>query len=154
MHLIELRFKNRLLTHMDEKNKTIVQFIKFGIVGVSNTVVGYCINIATLKMLEKYQLSWDYVAANLIAFFLSVLWSFFWNNRYVFTVQEGEERKIFSTLIKTYISYGFTGIVMTNILSFVWIDILHISKYIAPIINLLFSVPINFIINKKWAFRE
>ncbi len=139
---------------MDEKNKTIVQFIKFGIVGVSNTVVGYCINIATLKMLEKYQLSWDYVAANLIAFFLSVLWSFFWNNRYVFTVQEGEERKIFSTLIKTYISYGFTGIVMTNILSFVWIDILHISKYIAPIINLLFSVPINFIINKKWAFRE
>ena len=84
MHLIELRFKNRLLTHMDEKNKTIVQFIKFGIVGVSNTVVGYCINIATLKMLEKYQLSWDYVAANLIAFFLSVLWSFFWNNRYVF----------------------------------------------------------------------
>ena len=30
---------------------------------------------------------------------------------------------------------------------------MHVSEFVAPIINLLISVPINFVINKFWAFR-
>ena len=55
--------------------------------------------------------------------------------------------------MKTYVSYGFTGIVLNNILSYLWIEKLGISKYIAPLFNLVLSVPLNFIINKFWAFR-
>lgn len=71
----------------------------------------------------------------------------------MFTVQEGEHRSIAKALIKTYISYGFTGIVLNNILSWLWITVFSISKFVAPLINLIVSVPINFVINKLWAFK-
>ena len=138
----------------EEKIQTIVQFVKFGIVGASNTVISYAINVLVLLLLKPCNVSWDYIAGNVIAFILSVLWSFYWNNKFVFTVKEGESRNTGSTLLKTYIAYGFTGIVLNNILSHVWINVLGVSKYVAPIINLVISVPLNYIINKLWAFQS
>lgn len=138
---------------MDRK-ESFIQFIKFGIVGLSNTIIAYVLNILTLLILRPFVLNWDYVIANIVAFVLSVLWSFYWNNKYVFTVKEGEKRSTLHTLLKTYASYGFTGIVLNNALSYVWINLLFISKYIAPLINLIVSVPVNFVMNKMWAFRS
>lgn len=133
--------------------ENLEQFIKFGIVGVSNTVISYVINIGILLAMRPLNLGWDYLVGNIVSFLLSVLWSFYWNNKYVFVIEDGEKRSIWKALLKTYISYGFTGIILNNVLSWVWIDIFNISKYIAPIINLLASVPINFIMNKLWAFK-
>ena len=77
---------------------SLLQFVKFGIVGVSNTIISYLLNIAVLLLLKPYNLSWDYVVGNLVAFFLSVLWSFYWNNKYVFTLENGQKRSIGKTL--------------------------------------------------------
>ena len=133
---------------------SLVQFIKFGIVGFSNTLVSYVINILVLFAMKPMNVSWDYFAGNIVAFILSVLWSFYWNNKYVFTLEEGQSRSIGKALLKTYITYGFTGIILNNILSWIWVSVLGVSKFIAPIINLLASVPINFFMNKLWAFKE
>lgn len=141
-------------TPNDSLTETVVQFIKFGIVGVSNTVISYLINIAVLFLLQPYQLNWDYIAGNIISFILSVLWSFYWNNRMVFTLKEGKSRSIWKTLLKAYIAYGFTGIFLNNILSWLWVSVMGISKYVAPLINLIFSIPLNFIINKLWTFKS
>ena len=144
------------IVHKDDQEKlltSLVQFIKFGLVGITNTVLSYCINVLVLKLLQPYHLSWDYVAGNIISFILSVAWSFYWNNKYVFMQEEGQQRNKWQALLKTYVSYGFTGILLTNILSYIWIDVLGISKYVAPLINLIISIPLNFIINKLWAFK-
>lgn len=144
------------LLHKDLEEETFVafmQFVKFGIVGASNTIISYVLNIVVLLLLQPLGVSWDFVAGNVVSFVLSVLWSFYWNNKFVFTVQEGEKRSIWKALLKTYIAYGFTGIILNNILSWIWINVLGISKYIAPLINLIISVPVNFIINKLWAFK-
>jgi len=144
------------LIHIKLDEKTIdglIQFIKFGIVGVSNTLVSYVINIIVLVLLKPMNVSWDYVAGNMVAFLLSVLWSFYWNNRFVFTEQGDKKRSWVKTLLKTYVAYSFTGIVLNNILSWLWIDMLGVSKFIAPLINLIISVPLNFVINKFWAFK-
>jgi putative flippase GtrA len=129
------------------------QFVKFSLVGLSNTIISYLINIAVLMMLRNAELKSDYVIANLVAFFLSVLWSYHWNSRFVFKLREGEQRSTVHTLLKTYLSYAVTGIVLCNILSWFWIEICGISKYIAPIINLVVSVPVNYLLNKNWAYR-
>ena len=142
--------------YLDDRQELVIsleQFVKFGIVGATNTILSYAINVFVLKFLQTYSLSWDYVAANGIAFVISVAWSFYWNNKYVFIAREEQRRKPCLTLLKAYISYGFTGIILTNILSWVWIDLLGISRYFAPLINLVISIPLNFIINKLWAFR-
>lgn len=144
------------IIHKDKQEglvDSLAQFVKFGIVGVSNTAISYGINVLVLKVLQPYGVGWDYIAGNTIAFLLSVLWSFYWNNKYVFKTGEGKNRNLLKALLKTYIAYGFTGIILTNILSYVWIDFFGVSKYVAPLINLIISIPLNFIINKAWAFK-
>lgn len=142
--------------HLSVLNKNwegFMQFVKFGIIGLSNTVISYILNVTVLLILSPFSVSWDFFAGNMVGFLLSVLWSFYWNNRFVFTMQEGQQRSVWKALLKTYLAYGFTGIILNNILSWLWITKFGISKFIAPVINLIVSIPLNFIINKLWAFR-
>ena len=141
------------LSALDKNWEGFMQFVKFGIIGLSNTVISYILNVAVLLILSPFSVSWDFFAGNMVGFLLSVLWSFYWNNRFVFTMQEGQQRSVWKALLKTYLAYGFTGIILNNILSWLWITKFGISKFIAPVINLIISVPLNFIINKLWAFR-
>ncbi len=140
----------------EKQFQSFMQFVKFGIVGVSNTVVSYVIYLVALLFLEHNHIfsDADYIIAQVVAFILSVLWSFYWNNRYVFKKDDGIERIWWKALFKTYISYAFTGLFLNTVLSILWIEVLGISKLIAPIINLLVSVPINFLMNKYWAFKK
>ena len=55
------------------------QFVKFGIVGVSSSVINF-----GLSNLFHYKLDWPLVPALTLAFFLSVLNGFFWNRRWTF----------------------------------------------------------------------
>ena len=138
-----------------EKWTSFLQFIKFGLVGVSNTIISYVIYLLSLLLFQKNNFlpSSDYLVAQVIAFILSVLWSFYWNRKYVFNA-DSDEVPWFQALIKTYISYAFTGLFLNTILSILWVQVVGISKMVAPIINLLVSVPLNFIMNKFWAFKK
>lgn len=145
----------KILKIKDEKIKeTITQFIKFGIVGFSNVVVSYLINIGTLLILKKYNYTYDFVVGNITSFLLSVLWSFYWNNKFVFKVESTSKKDLLKKILKTYIAYSFSCIILNNVLSLVWIQVFNISKYFAPIINLVVTIPINFLLNKLWAFRK
>jgi len=140
-----------IIQAVNDKKKiksSVIQFIKFGIVGLSNTIISYLIYALLVY------LGFHYLIASILAFFLSVLNSFFWNSRYVFKKDNGAKRSVLQALIKTFISYAFTGLLLQNIFLFIFIDILHISKYIAPLISLVVTVPLNFIMNKYWAFRQ
>lgn len=140
----------------DEFFISFMQFIKFGIVGISNTIISYALYVAGLFVFQRTRIfpKVDYLIAQGIAFILSVLWSFYWNNKKVFILDEGEERSIWKALLKTYVSYSFTGLLLNSILLVLWVQVMHISEFVAPIINLLVSVPMNFLINKFWAFRK
>lgn len=135
--------------------ESVIQFVKFGIVGLSNTVIGYVIYVVSLNIFRLFNLfpEADIYIAQLIMFLLSVLWSFYWNNKAVFKVAEGETRNLLVALVKTYISYAFTSLFLSEILLHVWVSLLNISEYIAPAINLIITVPLNFLIQKFWAFK-
>ena len=138
----------------EKKLEGILQFFKFGIVGLSNTVISYVIYVIALLAFQAMGVSEniDYLAAQVIAFILSVLWSFYWNNKYVFG-DAASGRNIIHTLLKTYVSYAFTGLFLNSILAVLWVEVLGIDKMLAPVINLLISVPVNFVMNKFWAFK-
>lgn len=156
MWFVELLFKIIRKELTDSTRNTFREFLQFGLVGVSNTVVSYAIYVVVLLGLQKAHLfsSVDYFIANIVSFLLSVLWSFYWNNKFVFQLQEGEHRNIWKALFKTYVSYGFTGLILNNVFSFLWVSVLGINKMIAPIINLIINIPINFFMNKLWAFKK
>lgn len=154
------------------KGKSIVQFIKFGLVGVMNTLVSQLI-----YMICVY-LGLHYIAANVIAFAISVLNAYFWQTKFVFKEEEGKEKRVWwQVLLKTYAAYAFTGLFLNNVLLILWIDIIRIERftmpltnivnrlgitlenhelvvYISPLLNIVMNVPINFLINKFWAYRQ
>lgn len=138
----------------EEALESFMQFVKFGIVGVSNTVISYLLYVISLFTFRQLGIlpKSGYLVAQGIAFVLSVLWSFYWNNKVVFAAGDSE-RNLWQALLKTYVSYSFTGLFLNSILLVLWVQVFHISEFIAPIINLLISVPLNFILNKLWAFK-
>lgn len=139
----------------EEEYLAFLQFVKFGIIGASNTVISYLLYSGCLLLFRRFGIlgKADYLVAQLVGFLLSVLWSFYWNHKKVFVQQGGEKRSIWKALLKTYLAYSFTGLLLNSLLLLLWVQVLHISEFIAPVINLLVSVPLNFVINKFWAFK-
>lgn len=125
------------------KIRLIVQFAKFGIVGVLNTFISFI----TYYLLIFVGI--NYLVAHVMSFVTGVLNAYFWNNKYVFRKSDSSTMK---SLIKVFISYGLTFVVSTGTL-FAMVHFLGISSLLAPIFNLIITVPINFILNKYWAFR-
>ena len=154
------------------KNRSLLQFIKFGLVGVSNTLVSQVVYMVCIA------LGLHYIAANIIAFIISVLNAFFWQTRFVFKEDESAEKRVWwQVLLKTYAAYAFTGLLLNNLLLIFWIDLIQLESYtqpltdfvnglgigisnsdlakdIAPLLNIVVNVPINFVINKFWAYRQ
>ena len=127
----------------------IKQFIKFGLVGVVNTFTSYAIVNSCYYLLHLHlQLS------NAIAFVLSVLVSFTLNSRFVFKKRPQTKRELFGSLLKTYLSYASTGLILTAILIELECNKLGIPLYIASLMNLVITVPVNFLLNKFWAFGK
>ena len=129
--------------------ESIIQFIKFGIVGVINTFTSYAIvNTCFYVFHIHMQIS------NLIAFIISVLVSFTLNSIFVFKSKRKTIKEILQSLLKTYLSYATTGLVLTAILIEIECNIIGIPLYIASLMNLVITVPINFLLNKYWAFGK
>lgn len=132
-------------------NKTqwelLMQFVKFGIVGLSNTVISYVIYVVTLILFQKNNLipSVDYLAAQVIAFVLSVLWSFYWNNKFVFEKADNEERNIVHAFDKDLYIICFYRIVPEQYFVIIMGRSFGYSKNNCSDYNLLVSVPLNFI---------
>lgn len=130
-----------------EQWKAFWQFVQFGLVGLSNTLISYVVYLLGIS------LGLHYLAASVLGFVVSVQNAFYWNNKYVFRAGEGEERVWWRTWMKTFLSYASTGLVLANVLLVIWVDLLHIPESLGPVLNLLITIPLNFLLNKLWAFR-
>ena len=126
----------------------IIQFIKFGLVGVFNTLFSYLIYFVAIKMGLHYQLG------NFLAYLITVFVTFLMNGYWVFQKMNDAKREFWKPLIKVYASYGFTSLFLNSILLFVQIDLLGMWQETAPIFNLIITIPLNFLLNKYWAFSD
>lgn len=159
---------------MKRQNKEIplVQFIKFGLVGVLNTLISQIVYMVCISF------GLHYLAASILGFIISVLNAFVLQNRFVFKEDATAAKRIWwQVLLKTYAAYAFTGLLLNNLLLILWIDVIKIEQItppltelvnavgieignrelavdIAPILNMVVNVPINFAINKFWAYRQ
>ncbi len=129
--------------------KLFIQFIKFGIVGVSNTLISLAVYYIFVFINREL-----YIAGTVAGFLISTINAYFWNNKFVFKNKDkvnGNDPK--RKIIKTYISYGFTLLLGTALIAF-QVEVLEFDEKIAPIINLFITVPINFLLNKLWVYHD
>ncbi len=123
--------------------QSLWQFMKFGLVGLSNTILALLLYYGVLYVGGHYML------ANTVGWVISVLNAYFWNNKYVF------KSNVYwlHGLIRTYISYG-ASFLLSMIILWILIDKLDVSQNIAPILVLFITTPVNFLMNKYWTFRR
>lgn len=160
---------------MERNNKiaTIWQFIKFGLVGVCNTAVSYIVYSICYYIFHA-----NVHVANIMGFIISVFTAFLLQSTFVFKESENAVHRVWwQVLIKTYISYAFTGLFLTEVLLILWLNVIHIEQYLtpmvdmiekydmhmgaedlavslAPFLNMVLTIPINFCVNKFWAYRQ
>ena len=136
------------MENKENLKKAIIQFIKFGTVGAINTVLSYAITNGAYYLLHLHE-----QISNIIAFVITVFISFMLNGRFVFT-ENKEERNFWKSLLKVYASYSITGVFLTAILLYIEEELLGIPHYIATLMNLVVTIPINFLLNKFWAYKD
>lgn len=123
----------------------IGQFIKFGLVGLSNTIISTAITYVFL-FIDDSLLYIGYV----VGFVVSVLNAYFWNSRYVFDSKPKGKMK---AVLKVYVSYGSTFL-LGFLFMYIFVDIAGQSKWLAQPASLCFTIPLNFLMNKYWAFKK
>lgn len=160
-------------TQDNPKNKRLLikQLVAFGLVGAMNACVSYATYVIAIT------LGAHYLVASILGYVISVFSAWLW--QYFVIFKEGgvkSDEKWWKSLIKTYITYATTGLILNNILLFLMLDVIHIeqflewvtypilfltfdsardlAEYIAPLIAMVIAVPINFLLNKFWAFGE
>lgn len=140
--------------HNDAKEK-IIEFIRFCLVGASNTVVYYVFYNLFLLLFERIHFlgTYGYIGASVIAFIISVAWSYYWNARFTFKSKEGKWRLEIKGFVKSLCGYSLSGLILHNALLFVFISKIGLSKYVAPLICSLITVPLNFLFNRVFVFN-
>ena len=140
--------RESIMDRFSKHRQVILQFIKFGLVGLSNTGISLLIYYLFLYIDKDL-----YMAGNIVGWIVSVANSFFWNNRYVFRSQKCGIGELVRKILRTYVAYG-GSFVISSILLYVEVDVFHLSAVISPLVNLVITVPLNFIVNKYWTFKE
>ena len=119
------------------------KFIKFAIVGFGNLFI----SLITYYILVFFSI--NYQIANVGGFITGSLNGYIWNRIWVFK----NSKKNLSSIVKFYLSYLSTWL-LSAILLYIWIEVFNISDKIAPIINVVITTPINYLLNKYWVFKK
>lgn len=115
----------------------------FFVVGCINTLVGFGLYYAFLFLRVPYLLASGY------SWLLSVFIAHLLNRLYVFSGQ----KSFFQSLLRTYILY-FSSFIMGMLLLAFFVEVVGLSPWIVPWLNLLITIPLNFIANKYWVFGK
>ncbi|WP_342985679.1 GtrA family protein [Clostridium saudiense] len=122
----------------------INKFIKFGLVGVLNTLINWII-FALLNFVGVY-----YIVANVIAYAIATANSYIWNSKWVFKYN-GKDKK--ETTAK-FIILNLIGLALNTAILYFLVDILSLNKLVGLVITTAIVMVINYIVNKIWVFKE
>lgn len=150
--------------------KNLLQFIKFGLVGASNTLVDMLVQIALgfviLKFVEE---SWGvtYVVKG-VGYACGILNSYILNTRWTFKKEHTKSRKeklgfVFVNLIVLALSLLLTKLLFANVFKLdAWWDGLALPEWMHKLVTgqrfcsllaTVICIPVNFILNKLFVFK-
>lgn len=128
---------------MTSYSSWLKQFIKFCLVGLSNTAVDF----AVYFILTRYFLI-SYVPAAAGAFIVAVSWSFIINRQWTF-------KQLTGSIVQQYWRFAVVGIIsfIISLTAFVGlVDGLGVYDLVAKVLVALISAIIGFILSRIWVF--
>jgi putative flippase GtrA len=121
----------------------LVQFVKFGIVGVSNTVLAFAIYTVLLKVFGVW-----YLAASAIGFVVGAINGFLLNRRWTFAGHVGDSL----TPVRWGVVQG-CGLALNEGLLYLFVDGVEIEKLLGQAFATVIVTVITFLVNRAWTFR-
>jgi putative flippase GtrA len=121
----------------------VVQFVKFGIVGVSNTVIFFLVYTLLLKVFGVW-----YVAASGIGFAVGAINGFLWNRRWTFRGHVGDAL----TPVRWFVVQT-TGLLANLGLVYLFVDGLGLGELSGQAVTIVIVTTLTFFANRAWTFR-
>lgn len=120
------------------------QFVKFSVVGSSNTMVDFLVYLFLTRALAIY-----YIFAAIISFIVAVTWSFYLNRRWTFR-HSGKNST--NQYLKFFIVN--TVVMILNLSSlFILVDLFGFYDLVAKLVAAIFLAVLNFSLNRFWTFK-
>lgn len=118
------------------------EFIKFGIVGVSNTLITFVVYNILLKI------GINYLVANIIGYICGMINGFIWSKNWVFRVNKESKMYFIKFALVNLLSLAVsTGLLM------VLVKQLSLNSTITQLITTCITVVINYLLNKIYTFK-
>lgn len=131
-----------------KKYPIIKQILIFGIIGVSNAAVDFCVYIALTRGFSfwtKY-----YLLANTISFLIASVYSFFMNKRFSF--KDTDSKNHFVKYIK-FLATTVISFLIVQLCLYIFVEYLHISDVYGKIVGIVLGATWNFIMYKMIIFK-
>lgn len=120
------------------------QPIKFVIVGLMNTLVGYFIFYVCLQFLNL-----NYTLSLVISHIIGVINSFFWNRRWTFNVGYSS-----SSMRIKFVSTYLIAFIINYLFLLLLVEIMRINPAFSQLTAMVFTTGISFFGQKYWSFKE
>ncbi len=121
--------------------QTVIQFVKYNIVGIANTAVGFSI----IFFLMFLGVSATY--SNAIGYFIGSILSYYLNKKYTFKSNEKNRALAVRFFAVLAVSYGLNFIALKWLLSF-------INPYFAQLIAAIVYTLSSFLLSKFFVFKD
>jgi putative flippase GtrA len=121
----------------------LLQFAKFGIVGISNTLLTFVVYTLLLKVFGVW-----YLAASAIGFAVGAVNGFLLNRRWTFRGHVGDAR----TPLRWMVVQG-CGLGLNEALLFFWVDTVGLDKLVGQAFAIAVVTVVTFLANRAWTFR-
>jgi putative flippase GtrA len=121
----------------------IVQFVKFGIVGVSNTLLTFAVYTLLLKVFDVW-----YLAASAVGFMVGATNGFLLNRRWTFREHVGDAL----TPLRWATVQG-CGLGINEGLLFLFVSEVRLDKLVGQALAIVVVTTTTFFANRAWTFR-
>lgn len=117
--------------------------ILYGIIGSFTSFLDFCVFTVLSSYVGIY-----YIIANCISVLVGITTSFLLNRAYNFKVKDHTGKRFL-----TFLSVGLFGLVLSNVILYIGIDILHGKDVIVKLASIVLVVGFQFLLNKFVTFR-
>lgn len=121
----------------------LLQFVKFGIVGVSNTLIFFAVYTVLLKAFGVW-----YVAASGIGFAVGAVNGFLWNRAWTFRGHVGDAL----TPVRWFVVQT-SGLLLNLGLVYLLVDGARMDKLSGQAVTIVIVTVVTFFANRAWTFR-
>ncbi|MBI2415402.1 MAG: GtrA family protein [Candidatus Kerfeldbacteria bacterium] len=121
------------------------QFIKFSVVGASNTVIDFIVYITLTRGFDWW--GQHPIAANTVSFFIATVNSYIWNKRWTFNHPGTNHHVLF---VKFFIANGSSFVLYTAL--FAWLTGLGWYDLLVKVLLIGLVLVWNFVLTKLWVY--